>query len=415
MTILEQTPFPGPRSPVPAAGSAREARQEVNVDDPPKAGAFGPREAYEASSMLPPAAVPGPPQIPTPVSPMVPTMFAKPVATLSGATPPPSSVSPDPFSAVRAVGQPSAGPQFALVPDRDDTALFQDARAGFSHLLPGKPALGMPGLRANDPPADAVVHLQDAPITLRYRFEPPAVAAPSAMDLARRTGERYAGFRARAEVSVDFANPTWLAVWSVEAAAVAAYDVAGPPGTARLREDLFVLVRDAMVMLVTWTYPRGFIDDPAYATFASIAEATMVWDRNRWGQTGRVWPDSAFLGPGLYGAPNPKHNEAAKQLAVAPIGDEERAHLMSILAGVVSGAGAPWVPLAPPVREAHRRLLVGAVRDARVRAFVSSAFDHVVTAHDLRGLAMMLGRTLEARRGSSTPLPVVRPPPQRSR
>ena len=32
------------------------------------------------------------------------------------------------------------------------------------------------------------------------------------------------------------------------------------------REDLFVLVRQGMVMLVSWTYPRGFVDDPAYAT-----------------------------------------------------------------------------------------------------------------------------------------------------
>lgn len=340
--------------------------------------------------MFPPAH--GPTRIATPVSPMAPTMFAKPTATLA------------------APASPTASP-FALRPARDDTALFQDARAGFSHLIPGKPALGTPGLRANEPPADAIVHLQDAPITIRYRFEPPTVTARSAMDVARLTAERYAGFRARAAVAVDFANPSWLTVWAVEAAAVAAYDVAGPPGTTRMREDLFVLVREGMVMLVTWTYPRGFIDDPAYATFASVAEATMVWDRSRWEQTGRVWPESAFLGPGLYGAPKPKHNDTAKELAVASIGDEERAHLMSILAGVVSGAGAPWVPLPPEVREANRRLLVGAVRDARVRAFVAKAFEDVVTAHDLRGLAMMLGRALEARCPSSHPPPVSRTRP----
>ena len=40
-------------------------------------------------------------------------------------------------------------------------------------------ALGR-AMRAGDPPADAAIHLQDAPITIRYRMEAPPFAASSA-------------------------------------------------------------------------------------------------------------------------------------------------------------------------------------------------------------------------------------------
>lgn len=326
-----------------------------------------------------------------------------------------------PVSPSSAPPGPGGATPFALTPARDDVALFQDGRAAFSHLLPGRPTLGM--ARPGDPPADAVVYLQDAPITLRYRLEPPSFAASSAAELARGTAERYASWRAQAKVTVDWANDSWLAAWGVEAAVVAAYDVPPNPSTGATlaREDLFVLVRQGMVMLASWTYPRGFVDDPAYATFASVAEATMAWDPARFDQRGKVWPESAFLGPGLFGAPKPRYHEISKQLAAAPLLPEERTQILAILSGVVSGAGAPWVPLAPQVIDGNERAILSAVRNGRVRAFVEEAFVEVRTAHDLRGLAVILGRALDTRRStSSLPPPVpgagagaglLRPPP----
>jgi hypothetical protein len=318
----------------------------------------------------------------------------------------------------------ASGTPFALKPTRDDVALYQDARAGFSHLLPGRPTLGMATVKPGDPPADAVIHLQDAPITIRYRLEPPSFAAASAAELARGTAERYSAWRTGAPVAVDWANDTWLSAWGVEAAAVAAYDIPPSPspnaspsaGGAVAREDLFVLVRQGVVMLVSWTYPRGFIDDPAYATFASVGEATMVWDFNRWEQRGRVWPEGSFLGPGLFGAPQPKYVDIGKQLSAAPLLPEERSRVLSVLAGVVSGAGAPWVPLTPDVVDGNKRAILSALRNGRLRAFVDEAFAEVRTGHDLRGLAIILGRALDSRRTSSVPPPmpdarVVPPPP----
>lgn len=313
---------------------------------------------------------------------------------------------------------PSAGPSggtsspFGLEPSKDDTALFKDARAAFSHLLPGRPVLGL-GARPGDPPADAIVHLQDAPITVRYTLAPPAFAAPDAVEAVRLTASSYAGWRAKAQVQIDFANPTWLAAWGVEAAAVAAYDVGGNDGTQR--EDLFVLAKNRLLMTATWTYPRGFIHDPAYATFASVAEATMVWDSARWEQRGRVWPESAFIGPGLYGRPRPKHNDLAKQVAVASISAGERAHLLALLSFIVSSAGAPWVLLTPETIDTDRRALFAATRTPVIHAFLQAAFADVRTAHDLRGLAVMLGRAVDGQIAGTTssappppPMPAVR-------
>jgi hypothetical protein len=274
---------------------------------------------------------------------------------------------------------------FGLTPQRDDVALYQDARTGFSHQLPGKPALGM--VRGD---ADAVVHLQDAPVTIRYRLMPPGFVAPSAVDVAVGTAERHAASRAHAQVKVELADPSWFSTWGVEAAAVARYDLADGAS----HEDLFVLVRAGLVMTVTWTYPRGFADDPAYAAFASVAEATMVWDETRWEQRGRIWPDSAFLGAGLYGAPRPMYNEAAKAVAASRVPPGERTALIAILSDMVSRAGAPWAVLAPDFAVAQKAALLDVARTPPVRTFVDTAFADVRTGHDLRGFAVVLGRAL---------------------
>jgi hypothetical protein len=323
-----------------------------------------------------------------------------------------ASISPLPAPASPSSVPPGSGgaTPFALVPLQDDTGLFRDGRIGFSHLVPGRPGLGVP--RPGDPPADAVVHLQDAPVSLRYRLEPPSFAAGSAAELAHGTAERFAAWRAESAVSVDWANESWLAAWGVEAAAVAAYDVPANAATGAppAREDLFVLVRQGMVMLVSWTYPSGFVDDPGYATFASVAEATMVWDAARWEQRGRVWPESPFLGVGLFGAPKPRFSEAARALSAVPILPEERQQVLRILTGVVSGAGAPWVPLELPVIDGNKRAILASVRNRRLRAFVEEAFGEVRTAHDLRGLAVILGQALDIRRASAPRLPAVTAP-----
>jgi hypothetical protein len=249
----------------------------------------------------------------------------------------------------------------------------------------------MAKLRPGDPPADAVVTLQDAPITVRYRLEPPTMQAATAADLARMTAEHYGSFRAHAPVSADLANETWLAAWGVEGAAITAYHLAGE------REDLFVLVRAGMVMLVTFTCPTSFVEDPAFPAFVAVAEATLVWDPARWEQRGRVWPPSAFVEPGLFGTPKAKHLDHAKQIAWSTLIPAERTRLLAMVSGISASAGAPWTPLPNEVRDASRRALLGTTANRSVQAFLDGAFEDVLTAQDLRGLAVIVGRSLDAR------------------
>lgn len=306
---------------------------------------------------------------------------------------------------------PSHAPSaFGLVPGKEDTSLFRDTRIPFSHLLPGRPVLGIP--TPHDPPSDAVLHLQDAPITVRYRLTPPGFAAPTAAHLAHMTATRWASLRAGTQIVADMANDSWLAAWSVEAAAVASYDVAisDLPNAQRLHEELFVLVKHGMVLSVSWAYPRGLVEDPAYASFAAIAEATLVWDAARWDQEVVVWPDGPFFGPGLYGRPKPRHNESAKMLSVVVLEPARRKHLLDIVSGVIINAGAPWVPLPREVVAGYHRALSAAANERQIRAWLDRAFPEVLTAHDLRGLAIMLGKAIDPRRSSSPPPPYVRPP-----
>jgi hypothetical protein len=327
------------------------------------------------------------------------------------------------FHAAGAMAPSGTGPTalpppspFALARSHDDTALYQDGRTGFSHLLPGRPRFARPDAGGSGPHAafapyaDALLVLEDAPITIRYRLEPPRVNAPTAQDVAHLTAVLEA--RARAGVhaesaTVDHANTTWLAAWGVEGAAVAAYDVApvSPEGPHE-REDLFVLVRGGLVLTVRWTYPRELATDPVYAMFASVAEATMIWDADRWQeqQRARVWPESRILGPGLRAVLPPALLDHARELATRPLPPAEREALLSVLSTVVSNAGAPWVPIAAPERRAATSLLQAATQDARIHGFVAHLLDEVRNAHDLRGVALLLARAvLEPGTRSSRP------------
>jgi hypothetical protein len=301
-----------------------------------------------------------------------------------------------------AVSLPPPSP-FALARSHDDTALYQDGRARFSHLLPGRPRFAPPATVTQSAPlADAILVLEDAPITVRYRLETPRVSAATAAEVAHLTAVTEARARAGANLetaTVDHANPTWLAAWGVEAAAIAAYDVAPAmvaPGAPLEREDLFVLVRGGLVLTVRWTAPRELANDPVYAMFASVAEATMVWDPERWQdqKRARVWPESRLLGPGMRATPHAALVERARELASFPVAHDERTALVALLSTVVSNAGAPWVAIAATERAAATAGLLAATRDARLRSFVQLVMNEVRSAHDLRGAAMLVARAL---------------------
>ena len=55
--------------------------------------------------------------------------------------------------------------------------------------------------------------------------------------------------------------------------------------------------------------------------------------------------------------------------------------------------------------DAHRRARLAGARHPALRAFIEAAFAEVTTCHDLRGMAVMLGRAIERRKSSAPPAP----------
>jgi len=263
-----------------------------------------------------------------------------------------------------------------------DVALYRDARVGFSHLVPGRPQLFAVDDAPNELASDASLVLEDAPLTIRYRLDD---AREPALVLARK----IAAWRAHAPVVAESAHPSWPRTWGVDDAAVASYDVA----IARepLREDLFVLVRRAQAYLVTWTYPVRSATTPTYGAFASIAEATMVWDPERYEQRGRVWPKSEVAGPGLSPALDPRLLGTVHTLARTA----QREPLRKLVARVLSGIGPPWVELSPERVASHRDELAKLADPTLVHRL----FEPVRTAHDLRAVIVFVGRALNAQSG----------------
>jgi hypothetical protein len=101
--------------------------------------------------------------------------------------------------------------------------------------------------------------------------------------------------------------------------------------------------------------------------------------------------------PGLFGTPKAKHLDHAKQIAWSTLIPAERTRLLAMVSGISASAGAPWTPLPNEVRDASRRALLGTTANRSVQAFLDGAFEDVLTAQDLRGLAVIVGRSLDAR------------------
>ena len=283
---------------------------------------------------------------------------------------------------------------FTLTPKASDVALYQDLRTTFGHLVPGRPQITPAQPAYGEPPADTVLWLADAAITVRYRLEPAAFVAANAHDLAARTAQIYAARRAQRAVDVALVDAGWQATWGVEAAARADYDLPTPDAAGADREELFVLVRGGMVMFVTTRHPRAGVDPVTLALFRSATEGSMTWDPMRWQSGVTPWPESSFLEPRALATLRPQREQQEAWLAyeAAPSGEEERAAIYEALERVLRTAGPAWAPLDADAHASYRVSLLAAIQQPKLRSFVDASFAEVRTAHDLRGLAMMVGR-----------------------
>ena len=56
---------------------------------------------------------------------------------------------------------------------------------------------------------------------------------------------------------------------------------------------------------------------------------------------------------------------------------------------------APWAPVTHEMLQTHANTLTSALPHPELRLFLDGTFPHVRTVHDLRGVALMLGRAVK--------------------
>jgi len=279
---------------------------------------------------------------------------------------------------------------FALQPTSQDgeTALFQDARIGFSHALPGWPQATQANPGPGEPPADALIQFWDFPMWIRYRVERMTGPAPSAMHAALDWATRYARNRSRGDCTVTAASPERMLAWSVDASAVSSYPLAQPDVYGAEHEDLTVLVRAGTILTVTRRHTGAAQDWVRHAAFRAAAEATMLWNPERFRYDARIWPPSSFLEPMVAPQLVPHRQHALPGIAGALRLDPARqSALGDVLRAMIESDDAPWLAVTPEARGRWSRALADAAPE--VADMLAGGLAEVQTAHDLRGFAVM--------------------------
>jgi hypothetical protein len=297
----------------------------------------------------------------------------------------------------------------AIGPTGHDVAIFTHLSARFTHALPGRTQLTPPLAAHGEPATDAVLWMYDLPVALRYRCEAAAFTAPSATDLAVEAARRFANWRSQREIEVK-AVPDWYPTWRVDGAAQCRYDLAVPDSIGANREELVVLVRAGMVMHVTLRYPKGALDFVTHASMRSFVWGTMLWEPA--GQNRSPWPQSTFLEPRVATTLSPGRHEQSAQLAarLGPMRPDPKM-VDPVLLGMIEANGRsvvdptdptfeaaapPWMPVPPEHLTIHRATLLEMMPHQELALFLDATLPQVRTAHDLRGVALMLGRALKS-------------------
>ncbi len=298
-----------------------------------------------------------------------------------------------------------------------ETALYSDRRAGFTMALPGFPRPLPFGPAPGEPPADALLSLSDLPIGVRFFLGRPTVPdeTPDAI-VARQLG-LYVRDRAGSAPQLKQTTVDQRAGWRVESAATATYDLARVDPFGGDREEATMLYREGGVMLVTLRYAKAGLDPFRAGLFRSAAFGSLRWDpRDPILVPPRLWPESTFLEPGVAARLKPYREEQIARLAPAFTGlsDAQRAALAEAIERCVTRTSPPWAPVSRGEIEVLIDDLGGAAESELFEKMLRSVAVEVRTMHDLRGFALLMGRTANFawRAGAAPPVPPVPPAPQ---
>jgi hypothetical protein len=298
---------------------------------------------------------------------------------------------------------------FTSQPVGHDVAVFNHLTARFTHAVPGRAQLTPPLAAHGEPATDAVLWMYDVPLAIRYRCEGQAVGGATATDVAVESGKRFAQWRAQKPIELKPVSSEWCMTWRADGGAWARYDLPAPDSTGANREDLILLVRAGMVMHVTMRFPKNGVDLVTLASLRGFMWSTILWEPV--GMTQSPWPASAFLEPRVAATLVPGRHEQSAHLGARmqiPRADQNR--LEPALLGMIEGKGrttiepsedpfdvpaAPWAPATHEMLTAHANALCTALPHPELRLFLDGTLPHVRTVHDLRGVALMLGRAVK--------------------
>lgn len=277
-----------------------------------------------------------------------------------------------------------------------ETALYTERRVGFFMSLPGYPRplplMGAPG----EPPADALMALSDVPVGVRFYLGRPTVPDESAEAIVARQLGLYVRDRAGAPPQLKQHSIDQLRGWGVEAAATAIYDLGRPDAYGGDREEATMLLRAGALMLVTLRYARAGLDPFRAGLLRSAAFGSLRWDpQTPVHQPPRLWPESTFLEPGVAARLKSYREEQIARLAPAFVhmNDDQRAALAEAIERSVARPEPPWAPVSRGEIEAVVDDLSSAARNPSFEQMLRSVVVEVRTMHDLRGFALLMGRT----------------------
>ncbi|MGE5184287.1 MAG: hypothetical protein ACM31C_19595 [Acidobacteriota bacterium] len=280
--------------------------------------------------------------------------------------------------------------ELELVPLAQDTARFVDRRIGLSICIPGHPQLLPVAASAgvSEPAYEARIALADAPISIRYRHT--AGAAGNAPLYV----ETYAANRCRPEERprAQAASPEQRSAWGVDAAASTLYALREPDADGGDMEEALVLARGDAVVVLTKRFPRAQTSWIAWTLANSAIAAGICWDPAALAAPpAPLWPRSSFLAPGITGALAPGRRDAAARLAARIAAHPASAVRLADGAGaLVRGSEPPAHVVTASERAMFETYLADLASDPALGRELSALVAEVETAHDLRGLCLLV-------------------------
>mgnify|MGYP000087685795 CR=1 FL=1 len=289
-----------------------------------------------------------------------------------------------------------------------ETALYVDWRVGFAQAFPGAPQPHPVIFGGGDPVHDAYWVLSDAPMGVRFHLGTPTVSAADAQAGARAQLEAFVTTRGGTDIIPREPTIDQKTGWMVEGAMSATYSLAQPDPFGGDREEAVMLVRTMppshhapahlALMTITMRWPSRALDPFRHALLRSAALGTIRWDPTHpQQQPPRIWPNSTFLEPGVEGKLKGYRDEQIPKLAPAfAMADVEKQALAQEVEKCVTRIDPPWSAVSRGEIEALVFALSSTNANPLFEPMLRSMLGEVRTMHDVRGVALLIGRAAAA-------------------